>query len=225
MFRSQDHRTQDSSRAPNHGHADAIRREKERLRMEKERLEQEMEKLQEKQQQRLEQLQEAFDDRLERIQDVFDEKLEHLDELQDRLDEMEDELEERDGSLEGADELREVLDVVSERIPGLMQGIQEKIFSPESSKQMAESIAQFFRTLIDAGISREIANSLTMMHMSNLQETFHAQHTRTRPRPGKADRLHPEPPAAPECHDAPEPHRVPSEADPTPSGPQLDADE
>ena len=151
---------------------------------------------------------------------MFEEKLEHLEELQDRLEEMEDELEDRDGSLESADELREVLDVVSERIPGLMQGIQETIFSPESSKQMAESIAQFFKTLIDSGISRDSANSLTMMHMSNLQETFHAQHTRTRPHPGKADRLHPEPPVAPESPDEPEPHRGPSEADPTSSGPQ-----
>jgi len=219
MFKSQDHRTQDSSRAPHQGPADALRREKERLRMEKEKLEQEMEKLQEKQQQRLEQLQEAFDDRLERIQDVFDEKLEHLEELQDRLEEMEDEIEERDGSLESADELREVLDVVSERIPGLMQGIQETVFSPESSKQMAESIAQFFKTLIDSGLSRDIANSLTVMHMGNLQQTLHAQHIRPRPHPEKPDSLHPEPPASPEAPAEPEADRVPDEADPNPLGP------
>ena len=47
MFRSQDHRTQDSSRAPNHGPADELQREKERLRMEKEKLEQEMVQMQE----------------------------------------------------------------------------------------------------------------------------------------------------------------------------------
>jgi len=209
MFRSQDQRTQD----PNHGTADALRRERERLQAEREKLEDEMERLREKQQERLEQLQEAFDDRLERIQDAFDEKLEHIEELQDRLEEMEDEIEERDTALESADDLRDVLDVVSERIPGLMLGIQETVFSPESSRQVAESIAEFFRTLVDSGISRDTANHLTMLHMSNLQKTLHAQHVHPHARPAKAERLHPAPPAEPADCEEPKPRGVLDEGD------------
>ncbi len=217
MFRSQDQPTKDQDKTRGRHPADSLRSERERLRMEREKLEEEMERLQEKQQERLEQLQEMFDDRLDRIREGFDEKLEHLEEMQDRLDELEDELEERDGSLEGADDLREVLDVVSERMPGLMKGIQETVFSPESSRQIAESIAEFFKTLVDSGISREIANSLTMMHMSNLQKTLHAQHIRPRSHPEQVGRLRPEPPADPVSPVEPESHQVPDEADSSPS--------
>lgn len=197
MFKSQDRSAQDEDPMAGRTPPDRVQRERERLRIEREKLENEMERLQEQQQQRLEQLREALDDRLDRIRDAFDEKIERLEEMEDRLEEMEDEMEDRDTALENADQLREVLDVVSEKIPGLMQGIQDTVFSPESSKQMAESIAEFFRTLVDAGISGDIANSLTMMHMSNLQKTLHARHIQPHSRLMRADRVQPKPPIDP----------------------------
>ena len=71
--------------------------------------------------------------------------------------------------MDSAGDVKEVLDVVSERIPGLMRGIQETIYSPEQNKKMAEAIAVFYKTLIEAGMDKREASALTMTHAMSLQ--------------------------------------------------------
>lgn len=123
---------------------------------------------------RLEKEREAIErerERLERLQEEIEAREEHLEEIEGQLEDLEDTIEEQEEELEDAESVGEILDVVTERIPNLLAGIQSAIISPEQSKQMAQSIAEFYKTLIDAGMSEGSANTLTLTHMSNLQHT------------------------------------------------------
>lgn len=142
--------------------------ELERLKLEKERerLEHEREKL-ELEREKLERLQEQMEERIERQQ-------ERLEELEDELEAREEELEEREEELEGlevegAEGIREVLDVVSERIPNLMRGIQETVYSPEHLKKTSDAIATFYKNLVDAGMDEDQAAEMTKMQMVFMQ--------------------------------------------------------
>jgi len=64
-----------------------------------------------------------------------------------------------------------VLTAVSQGIGGVVRGIQEAVYSPNQSTQMAQSIAEFYKTLVDAGMETTVASTLTLKHMSNLQAT------------------------------------------------------
>jgi TolA-binding protein len=134
-------------------------RERDRLEREREKLEREREKL--------ERLQEEMQERIESQQ-------ERLEELQDELDAREDELEEREQEIEeleveGAEGVREVLDVVSERIPNLMRGIQETVYSPEIMKKTSDALVAFFKNLVDAGMDADEAAEMTKLQMAFMQ--------------------------------------------------------
>ena len=157
-------------------------RERERLEREREKLEQEREKL--------ERLQEEMQERIERQQ-------ERLEELEDQLDAREDELEEREQEIEeleveGAEGVREVLDVVSERIPNLMRGIQETVYSPENLKKTSDALVTFFKNLVDAGMDSDEAAEMTKMQMLAMQQprflTAGPLRRTTRVRPGRPSR-------------------------------------
>jgi len=131
-------------------------RERERLEKEREALKQERA--------RLEQLRESIEAREEELEDLEDE----LEDLQDTIEDHEEELEDE---FEDAESVKEILDVVSDRIPTLITGIQEAVYSPERSKQMARSVAEFYKTLIESGMPERDASALTISHMHNLQTT------------------------------------------------------
>ena len=54
----------------------------------------------------------------------------------------------------------------------MMRGIQKAVYSPEQSKQLALSVAEFYRTLVEAGMPPHQAQALTNTHMANLQHTI-----------------------------------------------------
>ncbi len=142
-----------------------IRQQLERMEQERERLELERERL------------ERERERLERLEEELEAREEEIEEAAEELESLSDDFE-----IEGAEEVREVLDAFSERIPNLMRGIQETVFSAEQTKKVAESIATFYRTLVDAGLDESHANSLTMIHMSHLQPSFRTVSRRRSPR-------------------------------------------
>ena len=123
---------------------------------------------------------------------------EKLEERQEHLEELEEEIEELEEELESAGDVKEVLDVVSERIPNLMRGIQETVYSPEQMKKSAEGVAVFYKTLVDAGMEKNIASAMTMEHLANLQRQLRA--------PRHAIRIPnvPEMPEMPEIPDIPD---------------------
>ncbi len=66
------------------------------------------------------------------------------------------------------EKIKEILDVVSEKIPGLLKELSSLLYSPESAKQYAEAAATFYKKLKEAGMSDEEAFKLTSQYMSTL---------------------------------------------------------
>lgn len=69
-----------------------------------------------------------------------------------------------------AEHVREMLDVVADRIPNLLKGIRDVLYAKESAESMADSVATFYRKLVEAGIPKEEALKMTQGYMINLRE-------------------------------------------------------
>ncbi len=68
------------------------------------------------------------------------------------------------------EELREVLDVVSEKVPDLLRGLRDIMYSRESAESMADAVATFYKKLVDAGLPKEAALEMTRGYMINLRD-------------------------------------------------------
>ena len=66
------------------------------------------------------------------------------------------------------EKIKEILDVVSEKVPGLLKQLSSLLYSPESAKQYAEAAATFYKELIKAGMTPEQAYDLTSQYLSTL---------------------------------------------------------
>ncbi len=64
--------------------------------------------------------------------------------------------------------IKEILDVVAEKVPGLLRTLSELLYSPKSAKQYAEAAAMFYKELKSAGMSDQQAFELTRQYMSTL---------------------------------------------------------
>jgi hypothetical protein len=56
-----------------------------------------------------------------------------------------------------AKEIGEILDVVSDKIPALLRGLRDVLYSKESAENMADSVGTFYKKLVEAGIPKEDA--------------------------------------------------------------------
>ena len=66
------------------------------------------------------------------------------------------------------EKIKEILDVVSEKIPGLLKELSSLLYSPQSAKQYAEAAATFYKELKNAGMTEEQAYELTSQYLSTL---------------------------------------------------------
>jgi len=66
------------------------------------------------------------------------------------------------------EKIKEILDVVSEKVPGLLKEFSNLLYSPKSAKQYAEAAATFYKELKAAGMSEEQAFDLTRQYLSTL---------------------------------------------------------
>ena len=66
------------------------------------------------------------------------------------------------------EKIKEILDVVGEKIPGLLKELSSLLYSPESAKQYAEAAATFYKELVKAGMTPEQAYELTSQYLSTL---------------------------------------------------------
>ncbi|MEA3458231.1 MAG: hypothetical protein U9R21_06085 [Candidatus Thermoplasmatota archaeon] len=66
------------------------------------------------------------------------------------------------------EKIKEILDVVSEKIPGLLKELSGLLYSPKSAKQYAEAAATFYKELKGAGMTDEQAFELTSQYLSTL---------------------------------------------------------
>jgi len=67
-----------------------------------------------------------------------------------------------------ADKIKDILDVVTEKVPGLIKELSNLLYSPGSSKNFALSAATFYKELKAAGMNDEQAFELTKQYMSTL---------------------------------------------------------
>ncbi len=65
-------------------------------------------------------------------------------------------------------DISEVLDVVSEKVPNLIRGIYEVLFSEEGATSMGKGVSTFYKHLIDAGMDKDDAMKLTCDYMGTL---------------------------------------------------------
>jgi hypothetical protein len=66
------------------------------------------------------------------------------------------------------EKIKEILDVVSEKIPGLLKELSSLLYSPQSAKQYAEAAAIFYKELKKAGMTEDQAYELTSQYLSTL---------------------------------------------------------
>lgn len=66
------------------------------------------------------------------------------------------------------EKIKEILDVVSEKIPGLLKELSKILYGPQSAKQYAEAAATFYKELKNSGMSSDQAFELTRQYLSAL---------------------------------------------------------
>ncbi|MHA1960777.1 MAG: hypothetical protein ACW99U_11125 [Candidatus Thorarchaeota archaeon] len=67
-----------------------------------------------------------------------------------------------------AEEVGEILGVVTEQIPKLISGLIGSVYSPEAAASMAAAIGGFYRKLKEEGIPEEMALELTKKYVAGL---------------------------------------------------------
>ena len=65
-----------------------------------------------------------------------------------------------------AEEVKEILSVVSTEIPALIKGIISSVFSEEAGRSMGKAAAAFYKELKESGMPNEIALKMTEDYMS-----------------------------------------------------------
>ena len=66
------------------------------------------------------------------------------------------------------EKIKEILNVVSEKIPGLLKELSGVLYCPSQAKQFGVAVATFYKELKDAGMTDEQAYDLTRQYMSTL---------------------------------------------------------
>jgi hypothetical protein len=160
---------------------EALDREREKMERERERADREREKL-DREREKLDRLQEGLEERLERQEERLQELEEELESRMEALDEAAAELEGlEDIEVDGIEGVREMLDVVSDRLPHLMRGLHDSVYSPERLQATAESFASFYKTLTESGMPEHLAAQMTQKHFENLERQVQARMGQQRP--------------------------------------------
>ncbi len=170
---------------------EALDREREKMERERERAEREREKL-ERERERLDRMQEALEerlaqqeDRLQELEDALEDRMEALDEAAAELEDLED------IEVHGIEGVREMLDVVSDRLPHLLRGIHETVYAPDRLEATAASYAAFYKKLTESGVPDALAAQITQRHFETLDRQTQAEMGARRGRHGPSEDLDP----------------------------------
>ncbi len=66
------------------------------------------------------------------------------------------------------EDVKEILGVISDKIPALLNGLTDSIYGKEASAKFGTAVANFYKTLKDSGMTDEQAFKLTEQYMSSL---------------------------------------------------------
>ena len=69
------------------------------------------------------------------------------------------------GSKRDAEEVKEILSVVSTEIPALIKSIMASVFSEEAGRSMGKAAAAYYKELKDGGLPEQVAVKLTEDYM------------------------------------------------------------
>jgi hypothetical protein len=69
---------------------------------------------------------------------------------------------------EDSEEVKEILEVVSEKIPALLNSLTDVLYGKEQATKYAQAVAGFYKALKDSGMTDDQAYELTQAYMSNL---------------------------------------------------------
>jgi hypothetical protein len=70
--------------------------------------------------------------------------------------------------MEDSEEVKEILEVVSEKIPALLNSLTDVLYGKEQATKFAQAVAGFYKALKDSGMTDDQAYELTQAYMSNL---------------------------------------------------------
>jgi hypothetical protein len=70
------------------------------------------------------------------------------------------------------DDLKEILGVVTDKVPSLLRGLRNVLYSKDAAENMADAVATFYTKLVAAGIPKDEAMDMTKGYMINLRDLF-----------------------------------------------------
>jgi hypothetical protein len=68
---------------------------------------------------------------------------------------------------ESPEEIKEILDVVSEKVPKLLNDITEALFDPAKSAEFGKTVAEFYKSMVESGMNPDQAFELTKKFMDS----------------------------------------------------------
>ena len=66
------------------------------------------------------------------------------------------------------EDIKEILDVVAEKVPDLLEKLSDLLYSKENAEKYGDAVATFYTRLIEAGMEPDQAFQLTEKYMSSL---------------------------------------------------------
>lgn len=66
------------------------------------------------------------------------------------------------------EDIKDILDAVSEKIPDLLEKLSDILYSRENAEKYGDAVATFYKRLLDAGMEPDQAYELTEKYMSSL---------------------------------------------------------
>ena len=76
--------------------------------------------------------------------------------------------EERRYASKDAQEVAEIFETLSTKLPEMHNGVLGSLFSPEAARNMGKAVAEFRKSLIEGGIPEEEAMEMTRKYLGTL---------------------------------------------------------
>jgi hypothetical protein len=70
------------------------------------------------------------------------------------------------------EQLSEVLETVTAKVPNLIRETMNSLYSPESGANMGKAVGSFYKELVEAGIPQDEALQMAKDYMLSLKDTI-----------------------------------------------------
>lgn len=69
-----------------------------------------------------------------------------------------------------AKEIGEILDAVSDKVPKLISGIVNSLYSAEAGKNMGQAVGSLYKELLESGLPQDVALEMAKNYMISLKD-------------------------------------------------------